>query len=233
MKYDKKEIGKIIRAERKKLGISQNKLGKEIGVVGKQISNYENGKLMPPIEELTGLCEQFGCELGYLLGEPDYAKGTRQLTSLSDVTGLTIDSLNNICKITGTEKQCIEFGLFAELYRSELNAFLSSNLFIELIRSLHNLAYQIKRREDTFQEIEQKVGKELYDEAYAIYENTNPYLNDENLLELRPELKEVIKMIYTADYEPDETGLYIKLARYELHESFERLIDSIYPRIEQ
>ena len=72
---------------------------------------------MPPIEVLAGLCEQFGCELGYILGEPDYAKGTRQLTSLSDVTGLTIDSLNNICKITGTEKHCINFGLFAELYR--------------------------------------------------------------------------------------------------------------------
>ena len=101
------------------------------------------------------------------------------------------------------------------------------------MKSLHKLAYQIKRREETFQEIEQKVGKELYDEAYAIYENTDPYLNDESLPELRPELKEVIEMIYVAEYEPDETSLYIKLARYELHESFERLIDSIYPRVEQ
>ena len=41
MKYNSKQIGKIILAERTKLGITQTKLGKEIGTVGKQISNYE------------------------------------------------------------------------------------------------------------------------------------------------------------------------------------------------
>ena len=39
-----KTIGKKIKKERITRGISQASLGKEIGVVGKQISNYENQK---------------------------------------------------------------------------------------------------------------------------------------------------------------------------------------------
>ena len=48
MRYDLEKIGKTIHQERDKLKWTQVKLGKKLGVSGKQISNYENGKLLPP-----------------------------------------------------------------------------------------------------------------------------------------------------------------------------------------
>lgn len=45
------------------------KLGDKLGVSGKQISNYESGALMPPMDILIKLCEVYECELEFLLNE--------------------------------------------------------------------------------------------------------------------------------------------------------------------
>lgn len=87
MKYNNEQISKMILSERTKLKISQAELGEKVGVVGKQISNYEKGKLVPPIDIVLRLCDVFKCELGYLLGEPDYADGTKIETAICNATG--------------------------------------------------------------------------------------------------------------------------------------------------
>ena len=229
MKYDAEKIGKTIFSERTKLGLTQKELGKRMNIVGKQISNYEKGKTIPPIDVMMKLCDIFNCELGYLLGEPDYSEGTRIITYLTERTGLTADAINNIYKLTGTEKHCVSFGVDSESYRAVLNSFLTSPHFIQLIRGLRNLAYQVESRELSRHKVEQTLGKELYDEAYEIYKNSNPYQVDERVEDLRPELKEALRISDTAEYEPDEYVVYIKIARYELNETFERLVESIYP----
>lgn len=43
MKYNKEQIGNIIKNERKNRGLSQNELGELIFVSGKQVSQYEKG----------------------------------------------------------------------------------------------------------------------------------------------------------------------------------------------
>ena len=48
MEYDFEQIGKSIKEERKKNGWTQEELGKMLCISGKQISNYEKGKLLPP-----------------------------------------------------------------------------------------------------------------------------------------------------------------------------------------
>ena len=98
LKYDEKVIGKIIRTEREKRNLTQANLGKRINVTGKQISNYEKGELFPPMSALLSLCEEFDCELGYLLGEEEYADGSKIMTKVTELTGLnkeTIDLLHS------------------------------------------------------------------------------------------------------------------------------------------
>ena len=68
MQYDLQKIGRIIREERKKHNTwTQEKFGAMLGVTGKQVSNYENGKLLPPQDILLKMAELFNCEYGYLL----------------------------------------------------------------------------------------------------------------------------------------------------------------------
>ena len=111
MKYSAEEIGKIIKDKRiNTLHWSQDALGKELSISGKQVSNYENGVLIPPIDILFKLCDIFNCELGYLLGEQDYSSGTKLNTAIEQKLGLTTNTINNICKITGTEHHCVNFG---------------------------------------------------------------------------------------------------------------------------
>ena len=52
MKYNKEQIGNIIKNERKNRGLSQNELGELIFVSGKQVSQYEKGALFPPLSVL-------------------------------------------------------------------------------------------------------------------------------------------------------------------------------------
>ena len=75
MNHYPEKISKNIKTERLKRGWSQAKLGKYLGVSGKQISNYENedtNKCTPPIDILLKMCDLFECDLGYLIGEDKY-----------------------------------------------------------------------------------------------------------------------------------------------------------------
>lgn len=53
------EIGKQIKNLRLKLNISQERFGKRIGLSGKTISAYEKGKIIPPLEVLNKISEEF------------------------------------------------------------------------------------------------------------------------------------------------------------------------------
>jgi transcriptional regulator with XRE-family HTH domain len=53
-------LGRILRAQRTMLGISQDELGKLIGVTFQQIQKYENGINNPSPHRLMQLAEQLG-----------------------------------------------------------------------------------------------------------------------------------------------------------------------------
>lgn len=232
MKYDGEKIGKIILAERTKRKMSQRDLGKEIGVVGKQISNYEKGNPVPPIDVMFKLCNVFHCELGYLLGEPDYSDGTKIETAITQTTGLSIDAINKIRTITGTEKSCLSFGYESESYKSILNSLVISTQFINFMECLHALDTAISESKNAFREVEKRIGKERFDEALELYNSSADYEHGSNVLELKPEQYEAMDLIDFAIDKQDCLSYTIKIARYELHEAFESLIESLYPRRE-
>ena len=93
MQYDLEKIGKIIRDERKKRKWTQKKLGAMLNVSGKQISNYENGVLLPPQDMLLKIAALFNCEYGYILGEEIYRDGSRLNTAVCESVGLSSEAV--------------------------------------------------------------------------------------------------------------------------------------------
>lgn len=96
------EFGKRLAQERKKAGLTQEKLAdrieEEIGKSPGQntISNWENGKSFPDsIEILFAISRILGCDCGYLLC--DYEERTHNATVICTATGLSEETINTLC----------------------------------------------------------------------------------------------------------------------------------------
>lgn len=68
MAYDAKLAGENIRCERLKRRMSQDELGKKVGVSRGTIGNYEDGTCNPTTETACALADVFGLSLDRLFG---------------------------------------------------------------------------------------------------------------------------------------------------------------------
>ncbi len=232
MKYSAEVTGKIIKNERDNRGWSQKTLGGKLGVSGKQISNYESGTLMPPMDILIKMCEVFECELGFILNEESYADGTKLMTAIKDKLGIDSASVNTLTHITGREKSCVNFGYEFENNRRILNMFLSSSAFGYFFECLSDLDRMVEQRKKVWEDLESKYSKELLDQAFSYYNSTTDYLNDPDAEKLDDIMYEIMCAIDSAIDEDYNSTYPIKVARYELNEAFGELINSIYPKKE-
>ena len=90
--YNFKSIGEKIRKERKELGMNQEQLASALNISSRQtIAKWEKGSTIPQLEDMLNMCNLFGCELGYLLGE--YELKTRAATDIQEQTGLSPKSI--------------------------------------------------------------------------------------------------------------------------------------------
>lgn len=232
MGYSAEVTGKIIKNERDNRGWSQKTLGDKLGVSGKQISNYESGTLMPPMDILIKMCEVFECELGFILNEENYADGTKLMTAIRDKLGLDATSVGAITHITGREKSCVNFGYESEDNRRILNMFLSSSAFGYFYECLSDLDRMVEERKKVWDELESKYSKELLDQAFTYYNSTTDYLHDPDAEKLDAIMYEIMWAIDGAIGKDCDSTYPIKVARYELNEAFGELINSIYPKKE-
>lgn len=233
MKYNTEVIGNIIKMEREKRNMSQVALGKELGVVGKQISNYENGKTQPPIEVLFKLCETFDCELGYLLGESNYSQGTIVNTIICNKTGLTIDAVNAIIKITGTERSCPNWGYESEKYRRILSNLFITKEFSDFVQALADLDEEYSKKEQTktlLQQFYDEIGETLSKKAI---EFDGVIVCDEEASGLTSEEINVIlkfgRVLDECRKKQDKFEHEMKFHRFTLQESLTLLLNAMYP----
>ena len=111
MKYNLKKIGDIIRKERKASGFrSQDslleKLNDSQSICRNTLSEIENGKTDHyDCKFLFALCEIFGCELGYLLGE--YECKTGRNTDIVKETRLSQNAVEKIINLTTMQKHIL------------------------------------------------------------------------------------------------------------------------------
>ncbi len=130
---DRKErVGARIRDERKQMKINQGELaeristminhGADISDVIRQstISNWESGKVLPPIDKMVCLAEIFNCDVGYLLC--DYDKRTRAEEDISEITGLSGPSAHRLIQMGTRSRSSRAAGWSASLEAQEIQA---------------------------------------------------------------------------------------------------------------
>lgn len=223
MQYDLKKTGKIIRGERKKLNLTQDQLGKLLHISGKQISNYEKGVLLPPQDILLVMASLFNCEYGYLLGEESYKEGSKLDTAICESLGLSYKAIDAL-------RSAAHKGLTKELpaRQQALNKFFESPYFPIFIDCLVN-AININNELVTFnnahyQDLVNRYGEELVNQATLCYSFNDgsraEILNNSLLQDVYKEFETIIDKEQAHEYA-------LKVARYELRESFEHLIRTI------
>ena len=225
MKYSPEIIGKTILEERVKHKMTQAQLGDKLGVTGKQVSNYENGKLPPPVDVLFKLCEVFNCELGYLLGEASYAQGSALETEIHKITGLSKESMKAIRCMTSVDK----YGFYPDEHRKILNALFSSNCFISLIEAIERLDTRYDEWHDAPERLKNKLGDERYRRAWKHYDDEWDYAHDPQAPELSDEEAHDMVLIDELIDESPELEEKLEIARYYANKAFGQLIDELYP----
>lgn len=93
----KVEIGKRIKREREKAGLSKKELLVKIYMSEsshKTLSSWENGTALPDLKSLAVMADLFGCDIGYLLC--DYDERTRDIADASQVTGLSPGAIEHL-----------------------------------------------------------------------------------------------------------------------------------------
>lgn len=96
--------GDIIRALRNERNISQEQLGKKIGVTRSMIALYESGERLPSLSALIELSRALGVTTDYLLGVSQ-EKGT-----FLDVSGLTPKQIDSLDAIIENYRECNSAG---------------------------------------------------------------------------------------------------------------------------
>lgn len=230
MKYSSEEIGKRIRELRQSKKWSQEQLGRKVNTSGKQISNYEKGAPIPPIDVMLKLCDIFDCELGYILCEDDYKAGTKLDTIIERRTGLNTDSIDALHLITGTERHSPHWGHQSAAFKRILNTLLVEPSFRYLMEALYDLDSCIVHNQELYEELEAKYGKEIFDKALEYYYSSIDYAHDENAETLPEIYYQAMDDISNYEDKSYENSFTIKVNKYEVREAFERLLDSLYPK---
>lgn len=66
-RFNKKDFGENLRNIRKKLGLTQENLAYALKVTSATVSRYESGDILPDIEQVSILCDEFGIYVNELL----------------------------------------------------------------------------------------------------------------------------------------------------------------------
>jgi len=97
MSFDRKLFGKRLKQLREEKKMTQEELGKALGITRNAISGYENGTREPDIEKLYLLSDIFECTLDYLTVKSN-SKATMHYVAIdkSKLKDINIDDLDLI-----------------------------------------------------------------------------------------------------------------------------------------
>ncbi len=225
MKYDCEQIGKNIREERKKLGLTQDELGKLLFVTGKQISNYEKGKPLPSLETLLKMAELFHCEFGYLLGEESYKERSQLNTAICKSFGITSNAVESL-------RKAIQRGLNRELGERQriISRFFASPFLSEFFDRLVDAASLSNRLflsgNTAYDDLVKKYGEDIAVSAVKVLLRS-PDEEDDSLEGQSEGIEAAVKELDSSIDRGRNEEYALKVAKYELREAFETLVRDI------
>lgn len=89
---DQKKVGAFLSQLRREAGLTQEALGRELGVTNKTVSRWENGNYLPDVEMLLLLSQRYGVTVNELLtGQRLEAEKYRQAAEENLVAALKSD----------------------------------------------------------------------------------------------------------------------------------------------
>ncbi len=101
-------LGKRIKEQRKKLGLTQKELGEIINVTKVSICCYEKGTRTPTLETLKVLAETFNVDINYLLGNDSYQVAEDNAKYGSYISKEEIEFIREIRNNTKLHERLIE-----------------------------------------------------------------------------------------------------------------------------
>ena len=192
------------------------------------LNHLEGVAAFPKFETIMNLADFFNVDVGYLIGETDMQ--SYSMEKVCNFTGLSDNAITTILKITGTQKDCLSFGYESDCYRSILSKLLSSEHFFYFIECLKELDSTICLSQNIEREAESQVGRESLEIAFKLYNGPIDYEHDSNAPKLPPEQVKALNVLQTVIDKKYDLSFSIKVARYELHEAFEKLVENLHPR---
>lgn len=194
------------------------------------VSGSDGKKIgLPSYDTMKRIADFFHVTVGYLTGETDYE--TFEMERACKYFGIAEETGKVLRRTTGDTRDCIEWGYRSNDYQRVINAFFTSERFAEFIYDLKQLDEIYNEDALIFKKLEMRYGKEALHEVRQLQSDKKiDYENNPKAPQLTEHQIKVWNAIENADNECYNNGFKIKFARYELHEAFERLIDSLYPR---
>jgi transcriptional regulator with XRE-family HTH domain len=92
-------FGQHITALRKRKGLSQNDLGKQIGSSGDIIGKYERDEVKPSIEVVIKIADVLGSSIDFLVGKTDIELDNETLNRIKEVSKLPNEERTQVFKV--------------------------------------------------------------------------------------------------------------------------------------
>lgn len=232
MKYRPEEIGKRIAARRKALKMTQPDIAKKLNFSVKQISMYESGKATPPINTLLKLCDVLDCEFGYIMGDPDYSKPTKIESEIYAKTGLNSEALDSLGVITFLERKYSYWGDFPCDSINAINRLISSPYFSDLIENLVAVDRHYSIPDSKIKEYEDRFGEGSFVRAEQLDFELSQLSPEDDIPEMSGEQYREVEAVRPLLDELRNNERDLKIARFELQESFSLLVNAYYPKRE-
>lgn len=167
MKYSKELIGQRLLYKRKQKGWTQveltekinEKLNREKDMLSKQISVYESGNAIPPLDILIIFCDIFDCNLDYFLCEEEQKSSIEDAALIGKDLGLDRRTVQIIKKFTENKKASEDSGRNYVDYRVILNKYLKSLSFRKIVRTLFNIIDKTNEYNGIIEDLEAECGE--------------------------------------------------------------------------
>jgi transcriptional regulator with XRE-family HTH domain len=92
-------FGERITSIRKRKGISQAELGKQVGTSGDIIGKYERNEVKPSIEVASNIADVLEISVDYLLGKTSMEIDKTTLKRLEDIAGLPTEKQSELFNV--------------------------------------------------------------------------------------------------------------------------------------
>ena len=114
--YNLKKIGENIKNQRLAAGYTLNYVGANVGVLGKQVCDWERGKSIPPVKRIIKICNLFDCGLTDIIDIPDGPRASyKNICDKLGIDGKSLKLLRTIANLYSNDELYKAFQLLIEL----------------------------------------------------------------------------------------------------------------------